>query len=197
MILWFYDSMRRGGERSLGSLRHAFQKNHKKTPITRERKEGKASVRYREAMSSRCWEANSQWVGERGHLCPCRSDYRSAMRPVTQCVKARVISRTDNWTLILVDIVVGMICQADRACVLTSADPLQTEGMFGRSDPGPCCHRARDDIAINHELPSLGYLPSNSGWVPAFGGGRCSLQNAIDPHTCTRTSACVKMYIRL
>lgn len=120
---------------------------------------GKASMRYRKAMSSRCWEANSQWAGERGHLCPCRSDYRSATRPVTQCVKARVISRTDNWTLILVDIVVGMICQADRAYVLTSADRLQTKGMFGRLDPGPRRHRARDDTAINHELPSWAAFP--------------------------------------
>lgn len=119
---------------------------------------GKASTRYREAMSSRCWEADSERAGERGHLCPCRSDYRGATRPVTQCVEARVISRTDNWTLILVDIVVGMICQADRAYVVTSADRQQTKGMFGRSDPGPRCRRARDDPAINQELPS--WLPS-------------------------------------
>lgn len=143
----------------------------KTTPQPGRGRRGKASMHYREAMSSWCWEANSQWVGERGHLCPCRLDYRSAMRPVTQCIKARVISRTDNWTLILVDIVVGMICQADRAYVLTSADRLQMKGMFGRSDPGPRRRRARDDTAINHELPSS--LPSLKQWSgPCFWGWR-------------------------
>lgn len=132
------------------------KKNH---PQPGRARRGKASMRYREAMSSWCWEANSQRVGERGHLCPCRLDYRGATRPVTQCVKARVISRTDNWTLILVDIVVGMICQADRAYVLTSADRLQTKGMFGRSDLGLRRHRARDDTAISHELPSWAPFP--------------------------------------
>ena len=43
--------------------------------------------------------------------------------------------------------------------MLTSADRLQTKGMFGRSDPGPCCRRARDDTAINHELPSWAAFP--------------------------------------
>lgn len=151
---WATCNMQRGRERS-------FHKR-KKTPETLQPgrgRRGKASARYREAMSSRCWEANSQRAGERGHLCPCRSHYRRATRPVTQCVKARVISRTDNWTLILVDIVVGMICQADRAYVLTSADRLQTKGTFGRSDPGPRRHRVRDDTAINHELPSWAAFP--------------------------------------
>lgn len=165
---WVTCSMRRGGERSLGSLQHVFQKK-KKPPQPGRGRRGKVSTRYREAMSSRCREANSQRAGERGHLCPCRSDYRSATRPVTQCVKARVISRTDNWTLILGDIVVGMICQADRAYVVTSADRQQTKGMFGRSDPGPRRRRARDDTAINQELPS--WLPSLKRWSgPCFWG---------------------------
>lgn len=154
---WVTYNMWRGGERSSGSLQHAFQKKKPLQPGRAGR--GKASMRYRKAMSSWCWEANSQRVGECGHLCPCRLDYRGATRPVTQCVKARVISRTDNWTLILVDIVVGMICQADRAYVLTSADRLQTKGMFGRSDLGLHCHRARDDTAISHELPSWAPFP--------------------------------------
>lgn len=111
-------------------------------------------------MSSQCWKANSQLLGYCGHFCPCRLDYHCATRTVTQCIKARVISRTDNWTLILVDIVVGMICQPDRAYVLTSADWLQTKGMFVRSDLGPHCSGAKDDTAINHELPSWAQIPS-------------------------------------
>lgn len=56
-----------------------------------------------------------------------------------------------------------MICQADRAYVLASADWLQTKGMFGSLDPGPCCYRARDDTAINHELPSWAAFPKTVG----------------------------------
>lgn len=161
-------------------------KKKKPTPQPGRGRRGKASMRYREAMSSWCWEANSQRVGERGHLCPCRLDYRGATRPVTQCVKARVISRTDNWTLILVDIVVGMICQADRAYVLTSADRLQTKGMFGRSDLGLRCHRARDDTAISHELPSWAPFPKNSGQVPGFGGRDIVCKTTSTPiYACT------------
>lgn len=100
---------------------------------TRGRKEGEG---VREAMSPRCWEAKSEGASERGHLCPCRSHYRCATRPVTQCTEARVISRTDNWTLILVDVVAGMICQADRAyaaCVCWSA---ADEGDVWQIRPG-------------------------------------------------------------
>lgn len=43
--------------------------------------------------------------------------------------------------------------------MVTSADRLQTRGMFGRSDPGPRRRRARDDTAINHELPSWATFP--------------------------------------
>lgn len=65
--------------------------------------------------------------------------------------------------------------------MLTSADRPQTEGTFGRSDPGPRCRRAGDDPAVN--LPSwAAFPPKKSGQVPAFGGGGCSLQNSIDPH---------------
>lgn len=152
---WAACNTQRGGEGSLGSLQCAFHKmKQTSNPQPGRGRRGKASACYRKAMSSQCWEANSQWAGECGHLCPCRSHYHSATRPVTQCVKARVISRTDNWTLILVDIVVGMICQADRAYVLASADWLQMKGMFGRLDLGPWRYWARDDTAINHELPS-------------------------------------------
>lgn len=153
-------------------------------------------MRYRKAMSSQCWEANSQWAGERGHLCPCRSDYRSATRPATQCTKARVISRTDNWTLILVDIVIGMICQADRAYVLASADRLQTKGMFGRLDLGPCCYWARDDTAINHELPSWAAFPKPVG--PCFWRWRAWFAKLHWPpymyaHLCVHKDLCTRI----
>lgn len=75
-------------------------------------------------------------TGECGHFCPCRLHYRGATHAVIQCIKARVISRTDNWTLILVDIVVGMICQPDRAYVLTSADRPQTRGRVAAQTRG-------------------------------------------------------------
>lgn len=35
-------------------------------------------------------------TGECGHFCPCRLHYRGATHAVIQCIKARVISRTDN-----------------------------------------------------------------------------------------------------
>lgn len=194
---WVARNTRRGGEGSLGSLQRSFHKTKQSSkPQPGRGRRGKASVRYREAMSRRCWEANSQRAGERGHLCPCRSHYRSATRPVTQRVKARVISRTDNWTLILVDIVVGMICQADRAYVLASADRLRTKGMFGRLDLGPRRCRAGDDTAINHELPSWAAFPKTVG--PCFfGGGGHGWQNDIDPRACTRASVCVKIYVHV
>lgn len=101
----------------------------------RRRTKNKCPIRYCKAMSWQCWKANSQWLVYCGHFRPCLWAYQSAMRAVTQCIKARVISRTDNWTLILADIVEGMICQPDRASVLTSADWLHSEALCIRIRP--------------------------------------------------------------
>lgn len=170
----------------------SIQKKKNEQTTTRGRKEGEG---HRKAMSPRCREANSQRAGERGHLCPCRSDYRRAMRPVTQCTEARVISRTDNWTLILVDIVVGNDMSSWQGlCARICWSGRETKGMFGRLDLGPCRHRARDDTAINHELPSWAAFPKKNQWVPAFGGGGHDSQDHIEPRRCLHTSACIKIY---
>lgn len=74
-----------------------------------------------------------------GYFCPCLRAYHNAMP--RQSVKMTVISRTHNWTLILSDTVERMICQPDRAWVLTSADWLRTQVLVPGSDPRPSCRR--------------------------------------------------------
>lgn len=74
-----------------------------------------------------------------GYFCPCLWAYHNAMS--RQSIKMTVISRTHNWTLILSDTVERMICQPDRAWVLTSADWLRTQVLVPGSDPRPSCRR--------------------------------------------------------
>lgn len=75
------------------------------------------------------------------YFCPCLWADHSAMP--RQSIKMTVISRTHNWTLILGDTVERMICQPDRAWVLTSADWLRTQALVPGSDPRPSCRRTR------------------------------------------------------
>lgn len=86
-----------------------------------------------------------------GHFCPCLWAYHNAMH--RQSIKTTVISRTHNWTLILGDTVERMICQPDRAWVLTSADWLRTQTLVPRIRPQAQLQKDRDDTVIDQEPP--------------------------------------------